>query len=140
MHKFLTILSLGLTLFVGLAFATSLPACSSAGMIQVDEISALAEIIADRTEAYVVADQDLQPTERGASLSRIEHMRDVLVESSAEEVAGGVAAAAAEPVCALHDDYVASDQGLTVVDRTRALRSTEILRRVLAAATQESGP
>ncbi|MEK7862361.1 MAG: hypothetical protein AAB295_03755 [Chloroflexota bacterium] len=133
-------LTLACTMFVGLLFAASLPACSAAGVIQVSELRDLAEIIADRTEAYVVADTELQPAERGTSLSRIEHMRAVLVESSAEEVAGEVAAAAAEPVCELHDEYVASDQGLAAVDRTRALRSTQIMRRVLDAATQRSGP
>lgn len=130
-------------LFSVLAFsflAGSMQSCSTSPTIQVEEVSALAAIIADRTEEYVLGDEALAPISRETHLSRIERMRDVLVRTTAEGVGGELAATAARPVCDLHDAYVTADLSLEAADRARALRSTEILRRVLDAAAPRQGP
>lgn len=118
----------------------SMQSCSTSPTIQVEEVSALAAIIAERTEEYVLVDESLMPVERETHLSRIERMRDVLVRTTAEGVGGELAATAARPVCDLHDVYVTADERLEAADRARALRSTEIMRRVLDAAAPRQGP
>lgn len=143
MNKLWTIesfLSLVFALLASLFLVFSMQSCSLSPEVRVSEVQDLASVIVDRTEAYVIADVDLPASTRDAHLSRVERMRDVLVDNPAETVEGELAATAARPVCELHDAYVTADASLDATARGRALRSTEIMRRVLDAAAPRQGP
>ena len=127
-------LRLGLKAATGFVLVLALAGCASPGTVDREAVEGLLRPVMVRTNAYAATSPILITQAEAAAYKLAVQKLSELAHEEDRRVPAAESADHVEVVCTIHDVYVTQDTELDEFHRQQYLRSTEILRRIYAAA------
>lgn len=93
-----------------------------------DNIQGSVQIVVERHDSYVAADEALTPEQRSAYLAE---SFDVTSMLQYDPIPAAPMRKVLAPVLARHDAYISADTGLTAPQQVQRLRTSQLLSRLL---------